>query len=105
MFQELVHLLVEVDYSSEYESRNPPIGPKEITIVITQSGETSDTLAAQRLARQKGSRTIAITNVVDSTVADEADGVLYTHPGPEIIIASTKPFTGQMPVLFLLAPY
>ncbi len=105
MFQELVHLFADVDYSSEYEYRNPPIGPKEITIVITQSGETSDTLAAQRLARQKGSRTIAITNVVDSTVADEADGVLYTHAGPEISIASTKAFTAQIAVLFLLSTY
>src|SRR5258708_29426217 len=77
MFQELVHLFADVDYSSEYEYRNPPIGPKEITLVITQSGETSDTLPAQRFARQKGSRTIAITNVADSTVADEADGVPY----------------------------
>src|SRR5229473_7703433 len=105
MFQELVHLFADVDYSSEYEYRNPPIGPEEITIVITQSGETSDTLAAQRLARQKGSRTIAITNVVNSTVADEADGVLYTHAGPEISIASTKAFTAQMAVLFLLSTY
>lgn len=105
MFQELVHVFADVDYASEYEYRNPPIGPEELTIVITQSGETSDTLAAQRLARQKGSRTIAITNVMNSTVADEADGVLYTHAGPEISIASTKAFTGQMAVLFLLATY
>ena len=105
MFQELVHLFADVDYASEYEYRNPPVGPEELTIVITQSGETSDTLAAQRLAAQKGSRTIAITNVVDSTVAKEADGVLYTHAGPEISIASTKAFTAQMSVLFLLATY
>jgi glucosamine--fructose-6-phosphate aminotransferase (isomerizing) len=105
MFQELVHVFADVDYASEYEYRNPPIGPEELTIVITQSGETSDTLAAQRLARQKGSRTIAVTNVMNSTVADEADGVLYTHAGPEISIASTKAFTGQMAVLFLLATY
>lgn len=105
MFQDLLHLFADVDYASEYEYRNPPIGPQEITIVITQSGETSDTLAAQRLARQKGSRTIAITNVVKSTVAKEADGVLYTHAGPEISIASTKAFTAQMAVLFLLSTY
>jgi glucosamine--fructose-6-phosphate aminotransferase (isomerizing) len=105
MFQDLPHLFADVDYASEYEYRNPPIGPQEITIVITQSGETSDTLAAQRLARQKGSRTIAITNVVKSTVAKEADGVLYTHAGPEISIASTKAFTAQMAVLFLLSTY
>jgi len=105
MFQDLLHLFADVDYASEYEYRNPPVGPQEITIVITQSGETSDTLAAQRLARQKGSRTIAITNVVKSTVAKEADGVLYTHAGPEISIASTKAFTAQMAVLFLLSTY
>jgi glutamine---fructose-6-phosphate transaminase (isomerizing) len=105
MFQDLLHLFADVDYASEYEYRNPPIGPEEVTIVITQSGETSDTLAAQRLARRKGSRTIAITNVVKSTVAKEADGVLYTHAGPEISIASTKAFTAQMAVLFLLAIY
>ncbi|MBO0912439.1 MAG: SIS domain-containing protein, partial [Acidobacteria bacterium] len=105
MFQELVHLPVEVDYASEFEYRNPLIGPGEITIVITQSGETADTTAAQREAQEKGSRTIAISNVVGSTIAREADGVVYTHAGPEISIASTKAFTAQMAVLFLLAAY
>lgn len=105
MFQELVHLPVDVDYASEFEYRNPMIGGGEITIVITQSGETADTTAAQREARKKGSRTIAISNVPDSTIAREADGVLYTHAGPEISIASTKAFTAQMAVLFLLAEY
>jgi glucosamine--fructose-6-phosphate aminotransferase (isomerizing) len=105
MFQELVHLPVEVDYASEFEYRNPLIGGREITIVITQSGETADTTAAQREAKEKGSRTIAISNVVGSTIAREADGVLYTHAGPEISIASTKAFTAQMAVLFLLAAY
>src|SRR5581483_9838355 len=89
MFQELVHLPVEVDYASEFEYRNPMIGSGEITIVITQSGETADTTAAQREAKAKGSRTIAISNVVGSTIAREGDGVLYTHAGPEISIAST----------------
>jgi len=105
MIQELVHIFADVDYASEFEYRNPPIGPEELTIVITQSGETADTMAAQRLARKKGSRSIAITNVVNSTIASEADGVLYTHAGPEISIASTKAFTAQMAVLFLLAAY
>jgi glucosamine--fructose-6-phosphate aminotransferase (isomerizing) len=105
MFQELVHLPVEVDYASEFEYRDPMIGGGEITIVITQSGETADTTAAQREAKEKGSRTIAISNVVDSTIAREADGVLYTHAGPEISIASTKAFTAQMAVLFMLAAY
>jgi len=105
MFQEMVQLPVEVDYASEFEYRNPMIGGGEITIVITQSGETADTTAAQREAKKKGSRTIAISNVVDSTIAREADGVLYTHAGPEISIASTKAFTAQMAVLFVLAAY
>ena len=105
MFQELVHLLADVDYASEFEYRNPPIGAEEITVVITQSGETADTTAAQRLAKQKGSRTLAISNVVDSTIAREADGVLYTHAGKEISIASTKAFAAQMAVLFLFAAY
>src|SRR5947209_6977021 len=105
MFQEMMQLPVEVDYASEFEYRNPMIGGGEITIVITQSGETADTTAAQREAKKKGSRTIAISNVVDSTIAREADGVLYTHAGPEISIASTKAFTAQMAVLFVLAAY
>lgn len=105
MFQELAGIPVEVDYASEFEYRNPTIGAREITIVITQSGETADTMAAQRLARQKGSRTIAISNVVGSTIAREADGVLYTYAGREVSIASTKAFSAQMAVLFLLAAY
>jgi glutamine---fructose-6-phosphate transaminase (isomerizing) len=105
MFQELVHLPVDVDYASEFEYRNPMISRGEITIVITQSGETADTTAAQREAQKKGSRTIAISNVAGSTIAREADGVLYTHAGPEISIASTKAFTAQMAVLFLFAAY
>jgi glucosamine--fructose-6-phosphate aminotransferase (isomerizing) len=105
MFQQLANLPAEVDYASEFEYRNPQIGRSEITIVITQSGETADTMSAQRMAKQKGSRTIAISNVVGSTIAREADGVLYTHAGPEISIASTKAFTAQIAVLFLLAGY
>ena len=105
MFHDLVHLPADVDYASEFEDRNPLIGHGELTIVITQSGETADTTAAQREARKRGSRTIAISNVVDSTIAREADGVLYTHAGPEISIASTKAFSAQMAVLFLFAAY
>lgn len=105
MFQDLAHLPVDVDYASEFEYRNPMIGRSELTIVITQSGETADTTAAQREAKKKGSRTIAISNVVGSTIAREADGVLYTHAGPEISIASTKAFTAQMAVLFLFGAY
>ncbi len=105
MIQDLMNVPVDVDYASEFEYRNPLIGRGELTIVITQSGETADTTAAQREARAKGSRTIAISNVVDSTIAREADGVIYTHAGPEISIASTKAFTAQMAVLFLFALY
>jgi glucosamine--fructose-6-phosphate aminotransferase (isomerizing) len=105
MIQDLVSVPVDVDYASEFEYRNPLIGRGELTIVITQSGETADTTAAQREARAKGSRTIAISNVFDSTIAREADGVIYTHAGPEISIASTKAFTAQMAVLFLFALY
>ena len=105
MIQDLVNIPVDVDYASEFEYRNPLIGPGELTIVITQSGETADTSAAQREAKARGSRTIAISNVMDSTIAREADGVLYTHAGPEISIASTKAFTAQMAVLFLFAIY
>ncbi len=105
MIQDLANVPVEVDYASEFEYRNPLICRDELTIVITQSGETADTTAAQREAKAKGSRTIAISNVIDSTIAREADGVLYTHAGQEISIASTKAFTAQMAVLFLFAVY
>jgi glutamine---fructose-6-phosphate transaminase (isomerizing) len=105
MIQDLANVPVDVDYASEFEYRNPLICRNELTIVITQSGETADTTAAQREAKAKGSRTIAISNVMDSTIAREADGVLYTYAGPEISIASTKAFTAQMAVLFLFAAY
>jgi glucosamine--fructose-6-phosphate aminotransferase (isomerizing) len=103
MILELAGVQVDVDYASEFEYSNPLIGPGELTILITQSGETADTTAALREAKSKGSRTIAISNVVDSTIAREADGVIYTHAGPEISIASTKAFSAQMAALFLLA--
>ncbi|MGO9123741.1 MAG: glutamine--fructose-6-phosphate transaminase (isomerizing) [Terriglobales bacterium] len=105
MIQELANLPADVDYASEFEYRNPMIGAEELTIVITQSGETADTTAAQREAKARGSRTIAISNVMNSTIAREADGVLYTNAGQEVSIASTKAFTAQMAVLFLLAAY
>ncbi|HXX28726.1 MAG TPA: isomerizing glutamine--fructose-6-phosphate transaminase [Terriglobales bacterium] len=105
MIQELVGLPVDVDYASEFEYRNPLIGKGELTMLITQSGETADTSAAQREAQSKGSRTIAISNVIDSTIAREADGVLYTFAGKEVSIASTKAFTAQLAVLYLFAVY
>jgi glucosamine--fructose-6-phosphate aminotransferase (isomerizing) len=103
MAQELATVHVDVDYASEFENRNPTIGPCELSIFITQSGETADTTGALREAKQRGSRTIAISNVVGSTIAREADGVIYTHAGPEISIASTKAFTAQIACLFMFA--
>jgi glutamine---fructose-6-phosphate transaminase (isomerizing) len=105
MIQDLAGVPVDVDYASEFEYRNPMIGRDELSIFITQSGETADTTAAQREAKQKGSRTIAISNVKDSTIAREADGFIYTNAGQEISIASTKAFTAQMACLFLFALY
>jgi glucosamine--fructose-6-phosphate aminotransferase (isomerizing) len=105
MMQEFAGIPVDVDYASEFEYRNPMISRDELSIFITQSGETADTTASQREARVKGSRTIAISNVAGSTIAREADGFIYTDAGPEISIASTKAFTAQMACLFLLALY
>lgn len=102
MIQELAGVPVDVDYASEFEYRNPMIGHGELSIFITQSGETADTTAAQREAKKKGSRTIAISNVKGSTIAREADGFIYTNAGQEISIASTKAFTAQMACLFYL---
>ena len=105
MIQELSGVPVDVDYASEFEYRNPLTGPSELAILITQSGETADTTGALREAKAKGSPTIAISNVVGSTIAREADSVVYTLVGPEISIASTKAFTAQMTVLYLIALY
>lgn len=105
MIQELSGVPVDVDYASEFEYRNPITGPGELAILITQSGETADTTGALREAKSKGASTIAISNVVGSTIAREADGVLYTHAGKETSIASTKAFTAQMAVLYLIALY
>src|SRR5262245_42005598 len=105
MIQELSGVPVDVDYASEFEYRNPITGPSELAILITQSGETADTTGALREAKSKGASTIAISNVVSSTIAREADGVLYTYAGKETSIASTKAFTAQMAVLYLIALY
>lgn len=105
MIQELAGIPVDVEHASEFEYSNPITGPDELTIVITQSGETADTLGAMRLAKARDSHTLAISNVVDSTIGVEADAVIYTHAGPEISIASTKAFDAQLTALFLLAVY
>jgi glucosamine--fructose-6-phosphate aminotransferase (isomerizing) len=103
LIEALAQVPVEVDYGSEYRYRNPIIGKHSLAIVITQSGETADTLAALREARRKGARSIAICNVVGSMATREAEGTVYTHAGPEIGVASTKAFTSQLVALQLLA--
>jgi glucosamine--fructose-6-phosphate aminotransferase (isomerizing) len=105
LIEALAQVPVEVDYGSEYRYRNPIVASRELAIVITQSGETADTLAALREARRKGASTIAICNVVGSMATREADGTVYTHAGPEIGVASTKAFTSQLVALQLLALY
>jgi glucosamine--fructose-6-phosphate aminotransferase (isomerizing) len=103
MIERLARLPVDVDYASEYRYRSPIAGPDTLGLLITQSGETADTLAAQREMISLGSKTVAICNVVDAMVAREAHGAIYTHAGPEIGVASTKAFTSQLTALFLLA--
>jgi glucosamine--fructose-6-phosphate aminotransferase (isomerizing) len=102
MIEKLARIPVEVDYGSEFRYRDPIIDPQTLTVVISQSGETADTLAAQREAKHKGSPTLAICNVVGSMITREAAGTIYTHAGPEIGVASTKAFTGQLTALFIL---
>jgi glutamine---fructose-6-phosphate transaminase (isomerizing) len=103
LIEALAQVPVEVDYGSEYRYRNPIISSNELAVVITQSGETADTLAALREAKRKGARSITICNVVGSMATREADGTIYTHAGPEIGVASTKAFTSQLVALQLLA--
>lgn len=103
--EQLARVPVEVDIASEFRYRNPIIDSSCLTIIISQSGETSDTLAALKEARRLGSRTLAITNVVGSSVAREADQVAYTHAGPEIAVASTKAYTTQLLLMLMLAVY
>src|SRR2546423_1191178 len=101
MIEDLARIPVEVEYASEFRYRNPIISEKTLCIVISQSGETADTLAAMREAKQRGARTYGIVNVVGSTIARETDGGIYVHAGPEIGVASTKAFTSQVMALLL----
>ncbi|MDQ6926578.1 MAG: glutamine--fructose-6-phosphate transaminase (isomerizing), partial [Candidatus Eremiobacteraeota bacterium] len=101
MIEELCRLPVEVEYASEYRYRNPIVTPNTLVIVISQSGETADTLAAMREAKRRGARTLGLVNVVGSTIAREDDGGIYLHAGPEIGVASTKAFTSQVVALAL----
>ncbi|GMU27653.1 MAG: glutamine--fructose-6-phosphate aminotransferase [isomerizing] [Candidatus Jettenia caeni] len=105
MLEELIRIPVEVEYASEFRYRNPVIEKDTIVIAISQSGETADTLAAMRYAKQKRARTLSICNIVGSTIAREADGGIYLHIGPEVGVASTKAFTAQIAVLYLFTYY
>ncbi len=105
LLEDLARLPVEVDYGSEFRYRDPIVAKNTLAVVITQSGETADTLAALREAKKKGACSIAICNVVGSMATRESDGTVYTHAGPEIGVASTKAFTSQLVALHLLALY
>ncbi len=103
MIEELARIPVEVEYASEFRYRNPIVNERTLCIVISQSGETADTLAAMREAQRRGARALGIVNVVGSTIARGSDGGIYIHAGPEIGVASTKAFTSQVIALALLA--
>lgn len=103
LFEEFARIPVEVEYASEFRYRNPPLDRNTIVVALTQSGETADTLAALRESKRKGHPTLALCNVVGSSIAREADGGVYLHAGPEIGVASTKAFTNQVAVLTMLA--
>jgi len=103
IFEEFARIPVEVEYASEFRYRNPIITEKDVVIAISQSGETADTLAAIKLAKEKGAFVFGVCNVVGSSIARETDAGAYTHAGPEIGVASTKAFTTQITVLSLIA--
>ncbi|WP_374330548.1 glutamine--fructose-6-phosphate transaminase (isomerizing) [Soonwooa sp.] len=103
LIEEFARIPVEVEYASEFRYRNPIIGPKDVVIAISQSGETADTMAAIKLAKEKGAFVYGICNVVDSSIARVTDAGSYTHAGPEIGVASTKAFTAQLTILSLIA--
>jgi glucosamine--fructose-6-phosphate aminotransferase (isomerizing) len=105
LIERLAHLPVEVEYASEFRYRNAPLDDRTLVFVLSQSGETADTLGALREAKRRGHPTLAICNVVGSTIAREADGGIYLHAGPEVGVASTKCFTSQVMVMTLLALY
>jgi glutamine---fructose-6-phosphate transaminase (isomerizing) len=103
MIERLAHIPVDVDYGSEFRYRDPILDERSLIIAISQSGETADTIAAEREARQKGAKVLSICNVVGSMLTRESSGTIYTHAGPEIGVASTKAFTGQLTALLLTA--
>jgi len=101
MLEKLARIPIWVDTSSEFRYRNPLVGKDSLVILVSQSGETADTLAAMREAKKRGAKTLAICNVLSSSIARESDGVIYTHAGPEIAVASTKAYTAQLAILYL----
>ncbi len=103
VIEKLSRVPVEFDVASEFRYKDPILGPDDLVIVVSQSGETADTLAALRIAKEKGAKTLGIINVVNSTIAREADSVIYTRAGPEISVASTKAFMSQMIVFYKIA--
>ncbi|MCL4477571.1 MAG: glutamine--fructose-6-phosphate transaminase (isomerizing) [Deltaproteobacteria bacterium] len=105
IIEEMIGIPVDVDVASEFRYRTPLISSETLTIAISQSGETADTLAGIRLAKKHGSKVLSICNVIDSTIARESDHVIYTHAGPEISVASTKAFTSQIMAIYLFAIY
>ena len=105
LFENICHIQTEVDSASEFRYRDPIIDSKTLCLFISQSGETADTIAALKLAKSKGSKTIAISNVIGSSITREADFSLYTHAGPEIAVASTKAYTAQVVLLAILSIY
>jgi len=105
LMENLCNIPTEVDVASEFRYRNPIINEKTLCIFVTQSGETADTIAALKLAKSKGAKTIAISNVIGSSITREAEHTIYTHAGPEIAVASTKAYTSQIVMLSILAIY
>jgi len=105
VIEQIARIPAEVDYGSEFRYRNPVLEDGTVLVVVSQSGETADTLAAIEAGRERGAKVIAVCNVVDSSIARRADAVIYTHAGPEISVASTKAFTTQLAVLYLLGVY
>jgi glucosamine--fructose-6-phosphate aminotransferase (isomerizing) len=103
MLEEIAQIPAEVDYGSEFRYRSPLMDPRSVLLMVSQSGETADTLAAVEIARQKKAKVFSICNVVDASIPRKSDGVLYTHAGPEISVASTKAFTTQLTALYLLS--
>ena len=103
MLEEIAGIPAEVDYGSEFRYRSPLMDPKSVLLMVSQSGETADTLAALISREAKKAKILSICNVIDSSIPRKSHGVLYTHAGPEISVASTKAFTTQLTALYFLA--